>query len=95
LQLLLEKKYIARQLIEQRGKVVWMASYPKSGNTWFRCFFMALLHGKVNLNRLNTGGVFAGRNFYDEVCDFDTRLLTDKVCKCAQQEANFSSRSES
>lgn len=78
---MLEKKYITTQLVEQRGKVVWMASYPKSGNTWFRCFFMALQHGEVNLNRLNTGGVFAGRSFYNEVCDFDTRLLTDKELK--------------
>jgi len=78
---LLEKKYITRQLVEQRGKVVWMASYPKSGNTWFRCFFMALLRGEVNLNQLNIGGIFSARNVYDEICDFDTRLLTDQELK--------------
>jgi hypothetical protein len=26
------------------GKIVWIASYPKSGNTWVRLFLMELLH---------------------------------------------------
>jgi len=78
---LLKKNYIAQQLLEKAGKVVWMASYPKSGNTWFRCFFMALLRGKVDLNDLNTGGIFSARDFYDEVYDIDTRLLTDRELK--------------
>jgi len=84
---LLKKNYIEKQLIEKAGKVVWMASYPKSGNTWFRCFFMALLQAKVNLNDLNTGGIFSARDFYDEVYDIDTRLLTDKELKAVAAKA--------
>lgn len=78
---MLKKNYIEQQLLEMAGKAVWMASYPKSGNTWFRCFFMALLRGKVDLNHLNTGGIFSARDFYDEVYDIDTRLLTDNELK--------------
>jgi hypothetical protein len=25
------------------GKIVWLASYPKSGNTWLRAFLHVLL----------------------------------------------------
>jgi hypothetical protein len=31
-------------------KIIWLASYPKSGNTWFRAFLTALLNdGDVDL----------------------------------------------
>lgn len=33
-------------------KIVWLSSYPKSGNTWLRCFFDAYLMGKVDINNL-------------------------------------------
>ena len=35
--------------------IIWIASYPKSGNTWLRFFIISLLMGdktKVNLNHL-------------------------------------------
>lgn len=33
--------------------VIWLVSYPKSGNTWTRAFLTAYMHaGKVNINRL-------------------------------------------
>lgn len=33
-------------------KIVWIASYPKSGNTWVRCFLDAYFVGEVNINDL-------------------------------------------
>lgn len=37
------------------GNTVWLASYPKSGNTWFRAVFTAWQTGQaVDLNRLGT-----------------------------------------
>jgi hypothetical protein len=37
------------------GNTVWLASYPKSGNTWFRAMFTAWQTGReVNLNQLGT-----------------------------------------
>lgn len=33
-------------------QIVWLSSYPKSGNTWFRCFIDAYLMGAVDINNL-------------------------------------------
>ena len=41
--------------------IIWLASYPKSGNTWLRFFIISLLMGdktNLNLNHLNFTGVF-------------------------------------
>ena len=37
--------------------IIWLASYPKSGNTWIRFFILSLLFGnklKLNLDHLKT-----------------------------------------
>lgn len=37
------------------GKILWLASYPKSGNTWLRAFLLQLLNGaggEINVNRI-------------------------------------------
>ena len=31
-------------------QIVWIASYPKSGNTWVRCFFDAYFMNEVDIN---------------------------------------------
>jgi hypothetical protein len=33
-------------------QIVWLSSYPKSGNTWLRCFLDAYLMGEVDINNL-------------------------------------------
>ena len=33
-------------------QIVWIASYPKSGNTWVRCFLDAYFLGEVDINDL-------------------------------------------
>lgn len=33
-------------------QIVWLASYPKSGNTWLRCFLDAYLMGEVDINNI-------------------------------------------
>lgn len=35
-------------------QIVWIASYPKTGNTWARCFFDAYFIGDVDINELLT-----------------------------------------
>lgn len=32
------------------AKIVWLASFPKSGNTWLRCFIDAYFLGEVDIN---------------------------------------------
>jgi len=74
-------KTIQKQLEEKKGKVVWMASYPKSGNTWFRCFLKALIDGKIDINKINTDGIFSSRQLFDNITDIDGRLLDEEEVK--------------
>ena len=41
----------------ERSRVTWLASFPKSGNTWVRALLRSLsVGGTPNLNRLGSGG---------------------------------------
>ena len=58
------------------GGAVWLASYPKSGNTWFRLFLMALLNeAEVDINDVGTDGSFPKKNLMENVLDLDSDLL--------------------
>lgn len=61
------------------GGIYWLASYPKSGNTWFRAFIRNLLDNgdsPADINELTTGAIASGRGWLDEVLGFDTADLT-------------------
>lgn len=45
----------------------WLASYPKSGNTWVRMFLEAYMNGVVNINRL-TATSLSDINLYAYQC---------------------------
>lgn len=63
-------------------KILWLASYPKSGNTWFRAFLTALLNnGEVDINRMASDGIFSSRTMFDLVADIDSRDLYDTEAK--------------
>jgi Sulfotransferase domain len=67
---LLDKKPIKKQ-------IVWLASYPKSGNTWFRSFLTALLKEKeVDLNQMATDGIFSGKNYVENILDLNADYLS-------------------
>lgn len=58
--------------------IVWLASYPKSGNTWFRIFLANLLADQpepVDINAIGTEN-FASRTTYDRVLGWETSDLT-------------------
>lgn len=58
-------------------QIVWLASYPKSGNTWFRSFLTALLKEKeVDLNQMATDGIFSGKNYLENVLDLNADYLS-------------------
>jgi hypothetical protein len=49
--------------------IYWLASYPKSGNTWFRAFMRNLLANSdhpVSINELNTGSIASSPGWIDE-----------------------------
>jgi aryl sulfotransferase len=56
----------------------WLASYPKSGNTWFRIFLANLLNTSqkpVDLNHINTGAIASSRGWIDEALGFEAAYL--------------------
>ena len=50
-------------------KIVWLASYPKSGNTWFRVFLSNLFSDKdlpVSINELHATPIASSRSLFDD-----------------------------
>lgn len=64
-----------KQLAQKKGKIVWLTSYPKSGNTWFRFFLSALFTQKVDINELHTDGILSLRIPFDQFTNLDSSLL--------------------
>jgi hypothetical protein len=61
------------------GGIYWLASYPKSGNTWFRAFLFNLQadgDAPADINDIRTGSIASGRGWLDEVLGFDTADLS-------------------
>lgn len=57
-------------------EIVWIASYPKSGNTWLRAFLGSLLDGgSLGLDDLATT-VASQRDLFDEFAGFSSSYLT-------------------
>jgi Sulfotransferase domain len=65
--------------------IIWLASFPKSGNTWFRSFLTALLHEKeVDINDLEEGKIFSRRSTFEEILDIDSNMFSDGEIKNLQ-----------
>lgn len=50
-------------------KIVWLASYPKSGNTWFRVFLTNLFSERkipVSINALHSTPIASSRSLFDD-----------------------------
>lgn len=57
----------------------WLASYPKSGNTWVRAFLANLLSGAdepVDINRLETGEIASTREWVERGAGIDLSELS-------------------
>lgn len=63
------------------GSIVWLASYPKSGNTWLRIFLANLLYAEqspVDINDIPLpGGSCSDRNVFDQYIGVDSSDLTE------------------
>ena len=58
--------------------IVWLASYPKSGNTWFRIVLANALNqtnAAVNINQLHHSRSVSSRDFINQALGLDSRLL--------------------
>lgn len=59
--------------------IVWIASYPKSGNTWFRAFLTALqlpTGNELNLNEMVTEGIYSSKHFIEQFLDLNPDYLS-------------------
>ncbi|MCX7092225.1 MAG: sulfotransferase domain-containing protein [Methylobacter sp.] len=76
--------------------IYWLASYPKSGNTWFRVFLQNLLEDgdrPVDINKLATGRLASHRGWLDDVLGFDSADLdADEVERLRPEVYRWSSR---
>tara|TARA_R110002167_G_scaffold81834_7_gene223680 strand:- start:662 stop:1540 length:879 start_codon:yes stop_codon:yes gene_type:complete len=64
---------------ERESRVTFLASYPRSGNTWIRIFLQNLLdksESTTNINNLNIGKRSSERNWFDSLCGFSTANLS-------------------
>jgi len=58
-------------------KIHLIASYPKSGNTWFRAFLTSILGGaeKLDINKMEAEGITTSRKFFDYYSGIDSSGL--------------------
>ncbi|MCF2872366.1 sulfotransferase domain-containing protein [Octadecabacter sp. G9-8] len=64
-------------------RIVWLASYPKSGNTWLRVFLSNLTQGTAvpaDLNKLAHSAISSDRHMFDQALGFDTGDLSTAEC---------------
>lgn len=60
-----------------RRGIVWLASYPKSGNTWFRIFLRKLLQEPGDEDEISgTSGSSCNRDMFDQFSGLDSSNLT-------------------
>lgn len=60
-------------------KIIWLASYPKSGNTWFRAFLTNLYKDQdkeFDINDLQGGPIASDRSTFDELTNLDSSELS-------------------
>ncbi len=61
------------------GNILWLASYPKSGNTWMRILLTNYLRDAdepADINQLDTGPIASARHAFDENVGVEASDLT-------------------
>lgn len=65
------------------NQLVWLASYPKSGNTWYRIFLTNLIENRdtpADINDLLKTSIASNRQEFDELVGLDScDLLPDEI----------------
>lgn len=63
-------------MLEDSERITWLASYPKSGNTWVRCLLHGYrTHGHVDINDLYTGVGDSSAAYTRAVCPLPLDML--------------------
>lgn len=75
--------------------IIWLASYPKSGNTWVRLFLNSLIYTNDKISNINNIhiGQFPNRKHFQEITDnVDDLSEFAKNCINAQLKINLSNK---
>jgi hypothetical protein len=67
------------------GKIIWLASYPKSGNTWLRVVLTNYLRDSAepaDINDLERTHIASGRALFDEIMGISAADLTPTEIAC-------------
>lgn len=68
--------------------IYWLASYPKSGNTWFRIVLASLLsETQIDINQLSTGKIASNRAWVEEALGFNSTYLSHEELDAIRPEA--------
>ena len=72
--------------------IIWLASYPKSGNTWLRFFIVSLLadnKAKINLNHLKAIAPFPRKSQFEGlITNFNNLKEVAKNWQLSQKKIN-------
>jgi len=64
----------------KKGQIIWLASYPKSGNTWLRILLSNYLNEEndlpVDINKINASIISSSRTVFDDQLPFLSSDLT-------------------
>jgi aryl sulfotransferase len=64
------------------AQTVWLASYPKSGNTWVRALLAALVDGAVDINRTMSATIASARTPLERLTGLvSSELLPEEVMR--------------
>lgn len=69
---------MSSEFSSRRG-IFWLASYPKSGNTWFRIVLAGVLNESttcIDINSIRTGMIASCRQWMEQSLGFETAHLT-------------------
>lgn len=70
--------------------MVWLVSYPKSGNTWFRIFLSNILYSEkrpVNINSIPINNASYARTTFEELIGLQSDMLTIEEEHCLRADA--------
>lgn len=72
------------------SRIVWLASYPKSGNTWLRIFLANLLRAgsqPIDINEIATAGIASDRRQFDDASGIESSDMTQEEIERYRPEA--------
>ena len=72
------------------SRIVWLASYPKSGNTWLRAFLANFKRDgdePININALGVGAGASDRGLFDSALGVESSDMTEEEIECCRPDA--------